>query len=95
MVGVIILLITISLNISNQAINSLTMENRGPVLSCKLDGQDLSVVFLGKNHVYSGDKLNGKVIVASNYLHLAYNEIKDYLYKIWNISNIILFDQYD
>lgn len=93
---VIILFLVISaLNISNQAINSLTMENRGPIFAVNLDEQDISIYLLGQNHLYSKDKLINTITLGSDYSHRIYDKVSSYLYKIWKISNVIFFDNYD
>lgn len=93
-VAILLLLIISGLNISNQAINSLTMENRGPVFAINLDESNISIHLLGENHLYSKDKLAGVITVGSEYSRRAYDEVYNYLYRIWNISNIIFFDNY-
>lgn len=94
-IGIILLLVISALNISNQAINSLTMENRGPIFAFNLDGQDINIQLLGQNHFYSKDKLTSVITLASNYSYQFYDEVASYLYKIWNISNVLFFNNYD
>lgn len=93
-VVIILLLVISALNISNQAINSLTMENRGPVFAVSLGEQDISIYFLGQNHLYSKDKLANAITIGIDYSYLLFDKVYNYLYKIWNISNIIFFDNY-
>ena len=88
-VGVVIILVISALNVSNQAINSLTLENSGPVLAFDLEDQDISVCFLGTNHMYSMDKLSDYIILTSQYSRLAYGKAEAHLYKTWNIFRVI------
>ncbi|NLB88846.1 MAG: hypothetical protein GX790_06415, partial [Syntrophomonadaceae bacterium] len=62
-VAILLLLVVCGLNISNQAINSLTMENRGPVFAINLDESNISIHLLGENHLYPKDKLSNVIIL--------------------------------
>lgn len=91
-IGVILWLAISALNISNDAINSLTMESKDPVLSCNIVGQDLSLFILGKNYIYSGEVVISGFIKLRNYTLLAYDEIYNYLYRIWDIFQTVFSD---
>ena len=83
------------LNISNQAINNLTMKERAPVFSCNLVGQDLSIDILGKNYIYSSENIKQKFNLASNYSISVYNKTRDYLYRIGHLYQVIFRDNWD
>jgi hypothetical protein len=51
----ICLLVVMGLNVTNQGINSLTMENRKPILSLEIKEKDLYIFALGNQHEYSAD----------------------------------------
>ncbi len=91
----IILLVIAGLNVSNQAINSLTMEERAPVFACNLVGQELSVYILGKNYVYSGENISRKINSVSNYSISFYSMTRDHLYRIEHLYQVIFRGNWD
>lgn len=85
----LLLLIVTGLNVCNQGINSLTQENRKPILSFQLDGESdqVSVFTLGQEYNYSKenwelekDRILRKV---QNFLAKTKDLLKSFL-EIWN-----------
>jgi hypothetical protein len=53
----LVILISLGLNTSNQAINSLTMDTRKPVIGCVLEDGSVSIFALGEEYKYNQDNL--------------------------------------
>ncbi len=94
MIALVIFLVISGLNISNQAINSLTGENRKPILNYEVVGQDLSLYILGNTYVFSGEKLGQKISQLRNFSISIYHRGSDYLHKIWHIYQVIFLDNW-
>ncbi len=70
----ILMLVIFGLNISNQGMNSLTMQNRKPVVGLQNQGNTVSVFTLGESHSYGKQEAVSKIIQARN--------------KVWNFGQV-------
>ncbi|SHG85235.1 hypothetical protein SAMN02745221_01107 [Thermosyntropha lipolytica DSM 11003] len=84
MVLIIISLLIAGLNVSNYGISQLTMEDRGAVLDVKFEGGDIVFTFLGKEYVFEQYKSRGW-----EDFYAYWQEIEDYLRKIWRIFEAV------
>lgn len=58
----ILILIIFGLNISNQGMNSLTMQNRKPVVGLQTKGDTVNIYTLGQSHSYGKEVIAAEVI---------------------------------
>ncbi len=89
LVLVVIILIVLGLNTSNQGTNSLTAEDRKPVIGFKIEKQNINIFALGEQYTYSRQDL---IKETSNGLQDAkelLNSFIDYLKKIWTIFRVL------
>lgn len=83
----LIALVAVSLNTANQAINSLTMNQKGPVLGFNLNKDSLKVILLGEKHHINKDMLL-KLPILDNVKTSIYS-IYQYSGKIWRIFKVV------
>ncbi|MEN6348528.1 MAG: hypothetical protein ABFD08_03890 [Syntrophomonas sp.] len=82
-------LVILGLNTSNQGINRLTMENRGPVMGLNIDSKDINVQFLSENYAIPRDKLLVDKEEMKNGLQVVIERVKNHFIKIWVIFKAV------
>ncbi|QGU00003.1 hypothetical protein SYNTR_1409 [Candidatus Syntrophocurvum alkaliphilum] len=85
LVFVVIVITILGLNVSNQAINSLVLENRGPIISVALENHDLNVAFLGEIYTLEKETSQKFITIVKEYTLSGYEAVKNHMLKIWNI----------
>ncbi|MGR6835409.1 hypothetical protein [Syntrophomonas erecta] len=85
LVIMVILLTVAGLNVSNQGINQLTLEDRGPVLDIGVSHDHIQVVLAGDEYQWPWEGGKKLMVIAAD----LWNNGVDYLYKIWDIFNIV------
>ena len=89
MILLVIVLIILGLNTSNQATNSLTKDNEKPLIGFNIERENVNIFALGEQYSYSRQELSQE---SSGVLHNAKQILKsitDYLKKIWTIFRVI------
>jgi hypothetical protein len=87
----IAILMILGLNISNQGINSLTMEYRKPVMGLQTQGDNISVFTMGQTHNYSKQEIIKDIILVGEKIKIYTYAALDYLLRIIRIMRILLF----
>ena len=90
LVLVVIALVVVGLNISNQGINSLTRASRGPIVGCKVEDQLINVFALGEKYSYAKEDLWHKLSWAGEQVVVFMHSVKDYLVRIWIVSRALI-----
>lgn len=90
LVVIVIALLILGLNTSNQGINRLTLEQRGPVLGLTLDDQAVNVQFLSKDYDISRDKLLIEMQEVGKGLNLLMERVKNHFIRIWVIFKAVI-----
>ncbi|MDD2619306.1 MAG: hypothetical protein PHC92_01345 [Syntrophomonadaceae bacterium] len=90
MVLLLISLVVIGLNISNQGISRLTTENRGQVIGMNFDNNDINLQVCSKEYNYSTDKIIDKERDVAAELKLAGENSIEYLSRIWRIIKAVI-----
>lgn len=85
----ILMLTIMGLNTSNQGINSLTLQNRSPILGWDDQGSAVSVFTLGESHSYGKQELVTTIIQAGNRVCNYAREVVGYIIRIVKIMKII------
>ncbi|MDD4801941.1 MAG: hypothetical protein PHF24_03210 [Syntrophomonas sp.] len=62
LVVTVLLLVIMGLNISNQGINSLTLENRNPIIGWQDKGDEFNIFAMGEAHSYDKREVREDVI---------------------------------
>lgn len=75
---VVLLLVVLGLNISNQGVNKLTLDQRGAVLACGLTRDDICLQVLGHEYAYPRDKLGSLNQKMSGWGRKIYREVYGY-----------------
>lgn len=90
LVLVLVTLVIMGLNTSNQGISRLTTENRGQVIGLAFNNDAIKLQFCSKDYVYTGEQLRdqGQDITAG--LKSLGNQAKDYSFRIWRIFRAIV-----
>ncbi len=90
MVLVLVSLVIMGLNTSNQGISRLTAENRGQVIGVDFDNEAIKLQVCSKDYIYTIDKLRdqGKDMAAE--LKSLGEQAKSYTFRIWNIFKAIV-----
>ncbi len=89
MILLLIMLIILGLNTSNQAVNSLTRENPKPLIGFNIEQDNINIFAMGEQYSYSRQELSEE---SDGILHEAgeiFNSISDYCKKIWKIFRVI------
>lgn len=58
----ILILVICGLNTSNQGMNSLTLQNRKPVVGLQTQGDAISIYTLGQSHNYDKEAITGEIM---------------------------------
>lgn len=90
LVLVLVGLVIMGLNTSNQGISRLTTENRGQVVGVAFNNDAVKLQLCSKNYVYAGDRLRdqGQDIAAE--LKTLGEQAKNYTFRIWRIFKAIV-----
>ncbi len=89
MVLLLIMLVILGLNTSNQATNSLTKESAKPLIGFNVEKENVNIFALGEQYSYSRQELSEE---SSGFLQQARDILKsiiNYLKKIWTIFRVI------
>jgi len=78
----ILMLVIFGLNISNQGMNSLTMQNRKPVVGLQNQDNTVSVFTLGESHSYDKQEAVSKIIQARNHLGIYTQAASDHILRV-------------
>ncbi len=85
----LICLVVMGLNISNQGINHLTMQNKGPVIGLNVDNKNISLQFLSEKYSYSGDKIVDMQLPLLQESKELVHRGTSYISSIWTIFEAI------
>lgn len=81
----ILMLTIVGLNTCNQGINSLTLQNRRPVLGWQSQGNTVSVFTLGESHSYGKEEIVSEIRQAGNRVLTLTHTAAGYFGRIVNI----------
>jgi len=87
----VIILIILGLNISNQGINSLTMESRKPLMGIQTQGSNISVFTMGETHSYGKQEIVRHIIVSTKRVQIYAQAANNYMLRIVRIAKVLLF----
>ena len=79
--GILILVIS-GLNTSNQGINSLTLQNRNPVVGLQNQGNTISIFTLGQSHSYGKQEIVSKIIQARSQVWIHAQAASNYMLQM-------------
>lgn len=86
LIGLILTLVVIGLNISNEAINQLTASERPALLAVQAYTGQVDIQWVGEHYVVQTDKLSDFHITT---LSGTIEKVINYLHKIWVIFKTI------
>jgi len=89
MILLVIMLIILGLNTSNQATNSLTSESEKPLIGFNVEKENINIFALGEQYSYSRQELSRESSGVLNDVQTMLKSIRDYLKKIWTIFRVI------
>ena len=87
----VIILMILGLNISNQGINSLTMESRKPLMGIQTQGNNISVFTMGETHSYGKQEIVRHIIVSTKRVQIYAQAANNYMLRIVRIAKVLLF----
>lgn len=87
LVLILIYLVIAGLNISNQGINNLSMEDRGPVAGISYDSNNLEMQLMGKE--YSHHQLLDDYAYLVEKGRNEMRDVNDYFGKMWRIFKAV------
>jgi len=85
LVLMLVILIISGLNICNQGMNSLTLENRQPVLALLARDDEVKIFTLGQTHTYSKQEMSTDMAVARQQLEKSRHAVSNYLQRIESV----------
>lgn len=85
----VVVLIFFGLNISNQAVNSLTQESQKPLIGFKMEEESINIIALGEQYNYSRQELSQENEKIINGYQEILKSVLDYLKKIWTIFRVV------
>ncbi len=89
--GVIILTV-VGLNISNQGMNSLTADNKKPVLGCQVTVEEIDIFIMGQNYSMDRQKIAGLALDLGNQMRQYVRTAVQFLEMILNVlKNMIVY----
>jgi hypothetical protein len=86
----LLLLVIFGLNISNQGMNSLTLQNRKPVVGLQMQGNTINIYTLGESHSYAKQALASKTIQVRDRVRGYGQVILKYILKIAELIRVYL-----
>lgn len=90
LVLVLVSLVIMGLNTSNQGISRLTTENRGQVIGLAFNNDAIKLQFCSQDYVYTGEQLRARGEDITAELESLGNQAKDYSLRIWRIFRAIV-----
>ncbi|HQD91404.1 MAG TPA: hypothetical protein PLP71_10355 [Syntrophomonadaceae bacterium] len=87
--GLVLTLVICGLNVSNEAINQLTANQRPPVIHMQADESQWEVYIAGQQYLVNTDKLAQVNEQVETTVKNACKKVIDYLYKIWAIFRVV------
>jgi len=84
------MLVILGLNISNQGMNSLTMQSRLPVVGLQTQGESISIFTLGESHSYAKQAIASELIQAKDRVRSFGQVISNYVLRIAEIVKVFL-----
>lgn len=85
----VVVLVVLGLNISNQGTSSLTMENQKPLIGFALEKESINIFALGEQYSYSSEDISQE---SNNIFHKVqelYEAVIHYLKRIWTLFRLI------
>jgi len=92
LVFIVLILIVLGLNTSNQGTNSLTAESRKPVLGFHIEKQNINIFALGEQYTYSKQEICQESSGAIQDVKTVFNALVNYLKKIWTIFRVLFLE---
>lgn len=89
MVLLLIMLIILGLNTSNQATNSLLKESEKPLIGFNVGKENINIFAMGEQYSYSRQELSQESSGVLQEAREILKSISDYLKKIWTIFRVI------
>ncbi len=77
------------LNISNQGINSLTLDARKPILGLQAHGDRINVFALGETHSYDQNEAKQYIALADQQVKNSARVVKNYVLRIVKIIKVM------
>ncbi|MEN6326827.1 MAG: hypothetical protein ABFD18_11555 [Syntrophomonas sp.] len=90
MVLVLVSLVIMGLNTSNQGISRLTTENRGQVIGMDFSNEAIKLQVCSKDYIYTSEQLHDQRKDMANELKSLGEQAKSYTFRIWKIFNAIV-----
>ena len=84
-VGLVLTLVILGLNISNEAINQLTVSQRPPIIDLQASSSQLVFHIAGQQYDLDADKLGQAGPVMAS----LFDRVVEYLHKIWRIFQVV------
>ena len=85
LIGLVLTLVILGLNISNEAINQLTVSQRPPIIDVQASSSQLVFHIAGQQYDLDVDKLGQ----ASTVMAGLFDRAVEYLHKIWRIFQVV------
>ena len=89
LVLIIVILLSLGLNTSNKAINSLTLGSQKPVLAYNNANEIINISIMGQEYEYSKSQLTPLLVAAENEFKSKVEYTENYLKRIWNIFQAV------
>ena len=86
----LVILIISGLNICNQGMNSLTLEDRKPVLALLARNDEVKIFTLGQTHTYSKQELSTDMAMARQQLEKSRLAVNNYLRRFEKAARALL-----
>jgi len=85
LIGLVLTLVILGLNISNEAINQLTVSQRPPIIDVQSSSSQLVFHLVGQQYDLDADKLSQAYTVMASW----FERVVEYLHKIWRIFQVV------
>lgn len=91
LVIILLFLVGTALNISNEAINQLTMQNREAVIGADYNNEEITIYLIGNSYVYLTDKFNDAADFAAYKINKMETLVVDHFIKCYKIFRAVFF----
>lgn len=89
MIMLVIVLVILGLNTSNQATNSLARESQKPLIGFNVERENINIFAMGEQYSYSRQELSQESSGALHEAKQILKSINDYFKKVWTIFRVI------
>lgn len=85
----VVVLVVLGLNASNQGTSSLTLQNQKPLVGFSMEKENINIFALGEQYSYNSEDISQESSNIFNTIKEIFWAFINYLKKIWTIFRVI------